>query len=92
MAKVAMADFINPQGLTKIGDTQWQESIDSGEARPQQANVGTAGSIKGANLEQSNVDLTASLVDLIVAQRTYQANCQSLQTENTMMDAIMSVR
>ncbi len=92
LAKVAMADFINPQGLTKIGDTQWQESIDSGEARPQQANVGTAGSIKGANLEQSNVDLTASLVDLIVAQRTYQANCQSLQTENTMMDAIMSVR
>ena len=55
-------------------------------------NVGTAGAIKGANLEQSNVDLTASLVDLIIAQRTYQANCQALQTQNTMMDAIMSVR
>lgn len=92
LGKVAMADFINPQGLTKIGDTQWQESFASGEARPIQANVGTAGSIKGANLEQSNVDLTASLVDLIVAQRSYQANCQSLQTENTMMDSIMSVR
>ncbi len=92
LAKVALADFINPQGLTKIGDTQWQESMASGQARPVQANVGTAGAIKGANLEQSNVDLSASLVDLIVAQRSYQANCQSLQTENTMMDAIMSVR
>lgn len=92
LGKVALADFINPQGLTKIGDTQWQESFASGQARPCQANVGTAGSIKGSNLEQSNVDLTASLVDLIVAQRSYQANCQSLQTENTMMDAIMSVR
>jgi flagellar hook protein FlgE len=92
LAKVAMANFINPQGLTKIGDTQWQESIDSGEATAIEANVGVAGSIKGANLEQSNVDLTASLVDLIVAQRTYQANCQALQTQNTMMDSIMSVR
>lgn len=92
LAKVAMANFINPQGLTKIGDTQWEESINSGEPMACQANVGTAGSIKGANLEQSNVDLTASLVDLIVAQRTYQANCQSLQTENTMIDAIMAVR
>lgn len=92
LAKVAMANFINPQGLTKIGDTQWMESIDSGEATAIEANVGIAGSIKGSNLEQSNVDLTASLVDLIVAQRSYQANCQSLQTENTMMDSIMSVR
>ena len=92
LAKVAMANFINPQGLTKIGDTQWQESIDSGEPMAIQANVGVAGAIKGANLEQSNVDLTASLVDLIIAQRTYQANCQALQTQNTMMDAIMSVR
>ena len=92
LAKVAMANFINPQGLTKIGDTQWRESIDSGEPMAIQANVGVAGAIKGANLEQSNVDLTASLVDLIVAQRTYQANCQALQTQNTMMDSIMSVR
>ncbi len=92
LAKVAMANFINPQGLTKIGDTQWQESIDSGEPMAIQANVGVAGAIKGANLEQSNVDLTASLVDLIIAQRTYQANCQALQTQNTMMDSIMNVR
>ncbi len=92
LAKVAMANFINPQGLTKIGDTQWQESIDSGEPMAIQANVGVAGTIKGANLEQSNVDLTASLVDLIIAQRTYQANCTALQTQNTMMDAIMNVR
>ena len=92
VAKVAMADFANPQGLSKVGDTQWKQSILSGEATPKEANRGGAGSIKGANLEESNVDLTASLVDLIVAQRNYQANSQALQTQNTAMDSIMNIR
>ncbi len=92
LAKVALADFVNPQGLTKIGDTQWKESINSGQPRAMEANEGTAGAIKGANLENSNVDLSASLVDLIVAQRSYQANAQSLQTQNTVMDSILNVR
>ena len=92
IAKVAMADFANVQGLTKIGDTQWKQSISSGEATPKEANRGGAGSIKGANLEESNVDLTTQLVDLIVAQRNYQANSQALQTQNTAMDSIMNIR
>ena len=92
IAKLAMADFINPQGLTKVGDTQWKQSIASGEATPKEPNRGSAGSIKGANLEESNVDLTEQLVELIVAQRNYQANAQSLQTQNTVMDAILNVR
>ena len=92
IAKLAMADFINPQGLTKVGDTQWKQSIASGEATPKEPNRGSAGSIKGANLEESNVDLTEQLVELIVAQRNYQANAQSLQTQNTVMDSIMNIR
>lgn len=92
IAKLAMADFINPQGLTKVGDTQWKQSIYSGEATPKEPNRGSAGSIKGANLEESNVDLTEQLVELIVAQRNYQANAQSLQTQNTVMDSILNVR
>ncbi len=88
---VAMANFINPQGLLKIGDTQWKASMDSGEAMACIANTGTTGTIKGANLEDSNVDLTAQLVNLIIAQRGYQANAQALQTQNTVMDAIMRV-
>ncbi|MBO5567212.1 MAG: flagellar hook protein FlgE [Succinivibrio sp.] len=92
LGMVALADFVNPQGLTKIGDTQWKASINSGEPEARQANLGTAGSIKGSNLEMSNVDMAGSLVDLIVAQRSYQANAQAMQTQNTMLDAIMNVR
>ena len=92
VAKVAMADFTNQQGLTKIGDTQWKESNASGQAIAKEANSGSAGSIKGSNLELSNVDLTNELVELITAQRNYQANAQSLQTQSTVMDAILNVR
>ncbi|MBE6423880.1 flagellar hook protein FlgE [Succinivibrio dextrinosolvens] len=92
ISKVAMATFSNPQGLIKIGDTQWKQSINSGEAAAAQANVGKAGAIKGANLELSNVELASELVDLLIAQRTYQANAQALQTQNTAMDSILSIR
>ncbi|SKA62282.1 flagellar hook protein FlgE [Succinivibrio dextrinosolvens DSM 3072] len=92
ISKVAMATFSNPQGLIKIGDTQWKQSINSGEATAAQANVGMAGAIKGANLELSNVELASELVDLLIAQRTYQANAQALQTQNTAMDSILSIR
>ncbi|SFS75375.1 flagellar hook protein FlgE [Succinivibrio dextrinosolvens] len=92
ISKVAMATFANPQGLIKIGDTQWKQSINSGEASAAQANVGMAGAIKGANLELSNVELASELVDLLIAQRTYQANAQALQTQNTAMDSILSIR
>ena len=92
IAKVAMADFANTQGLIKIGDTQWKQSNSSGEAIAKEANSGSCGSIKGSNLELSNVDLTNELVELITAQRNYQANAQSLQTQNTVMDSILNIR
>lgn len=92
IAKLAMADFTNVQGLTKVGDTQWKESLDSGEAIAKEANEGSAGKIIGSNLELSNVDLTNELVELITAQRNYQANSQALQTQNTVMDSILNIR
>lgn len=92
IAKIAMADFTNTQGLTKEGDTQWSESIDSGPAIASEANTGSVGTIVGSNLELSNVDLTSELVELITAQRNYQANAQSLQTQNTVMDSILNIR
>lgn len=92
ICKVAMANFTNPQGLLKVGDTQWKQSINSGEAEACEANSGLAGAIKGANLELSNVELAHELVDLIIAQRAYQANAQALQTQNTAMDSIMNIR
>ena len=92
IAIIAMADFTNTQGLTKIGDTQWKESADSGPVIPTTANTGSTGSILGSNLELSNVDLTSELVELITAQRNYQANAQSLQIQNTVMDSILNIR
>ncbi len=92
IAIIAMADFTNTQGLIKIGDTQWKESADSGPAIPTTANTGSTGSILGSNLELSNVDLTSELVELITAQRNYQANAQSLQIQNTVMDSILNIR
>ncbi|MGN0915481.1 MAG: flagellar hook protein FlgE [Succinivibrio sp.] len=92
IAKLAMAYFTNPQGLTKIGDTQWKESIHSGPVQSCEANTGMVGAVKGANLELSNVELASELVDLIIAQRSYQANAQALQTQNTAMDSIMNIR
>lgn len=92
VAKLAMADFTNVQGLTKVGDTQWKESLFSGEAIAKEANSGSAGKIVGSNLEMSNVDLTSELVELITAQRNYQANSQALQTQNTVMDSILNIR
>lgn len=92
IAKLAMADFTNVQGLTKVGDTQWKQSLASGEAIAKEANEGSAGKIIGSNLELSNVDLTTELVELISAQRNYQANSQALQTQTTVMDAILNIR
>ena len=88
---VAMATFTNNQGLSKIGDTCWKESLTSGEATPARAGVGTTGTIKSSALESSNVDLSASLVQLIMAQRNYQANSKSLEASSNIMQTILNV-
>ena len=88
---VAMATFSNNQGLSKIGDTCWKESLSSGEAVPSRAGVGTTGTIKSSALESSNVDLSASLVQLIMAQRNYQANSKSLEASSNIMQTILNV-
>lgn len=81
LGKVALTRFANPQGLTKAGDTSWRESTASGETVPGQPGTGSFGMIQSGALESSNVDLSAQLVHLIVAQQTYQANAQSITTE-----------
>jgi flagellar hook protein FlgE len=92
LGMVAMATFSNPQGLTQIGDTSWRASLDSGAAIPSQASVGTAGSIRSSALEASNTDLATQLVELISAQRNYQANSRALEINNTVMDSILNIR
>ncbi|WP_043759388.1 flagellar hook protein FlgE [Aeromonas taiwanensis] len=92
VAMVAMAKFANSQGLTQVGDTSWRQSLLSGDALPGTPNSGTFGSIKSSALEQSNVDLTTELVDLITAQRNFQANSRSLEVNSSLQQSILQIR
>ena len=92
LGKVALTRFVNPQGLAKLGDTTWAQSANSGAPIPGDAGEGNFGGIQSGALEQSNVDLTAQLVNLIAAQQSYQANAKTIATENTVIDTILNIR
>jgi len=92
LGQVAVVRFANEQGLTQIGGTKWRESIDSGEPLSGEANTGTFGGIEASALENSNVNLTKELVDLITAQRNFQANSRSLEVNNTINQTILQIR
>jgi len=92
LGRVAMARFRNEQGLTQIGNTSWKQSLDSGEPLAGEADSGTFGTINSAALEQANVDLTTELVDLISAQRNFQANSRALEVNQTLSQTILQIR
>ncbi len=92
LGQIALADFPNSQGLQAIGDAAWRETIDSGAVITGAAGTGRFGLIQSGALENSNVDLTQQLVNLITAQRNFQANARSLETSNTITDTIIQIR
>lgn len=92
LGQVAMARFPNDQGLAKLGDTTWGESGISGQPVYGAAGANNFGVMQSAALEQSNVDLSAQLVRLIIAQQAYQANAQTISTENTITQTILNIR
>jgi flagellar hook protein FlgE len=92
LGKIAMTRFTNPQGLTKLGDGVWSESSASGTPIVGNADEGNFGSVQSGALEQSNVDISKELVNLIMAQQHYQANSQTIQTENSIIQTIMNLR
>ncbi|NRA54641.1 MAG: flagellar hook protein FlgE [Gammaproteobacteria bacterium] len=92
LGRVAMARFRNEQGLTQTGNTSWKQSLDSGEPLAGEADSGTFGTINSAALEQANVDLTTELVDLITAQRNFQANSRALEVNQTLSQTILQIR
>ena len=92
LGQIAMADFPNSQGLNAIGNASWKETIDSGAVITGSAGTGRFGLIQSGALENSNVDLTQQLVNLITAQRNFQANARSIETSNTITDTIIQIR
>ena len=92
LGKVALANFSNPQGLKQTGDASWVLTPLSGEALTGEAGRNGIGSLLSGNLERSNVDLTTELVNLITAQRNFQAAAKSIETDNQLMQTIINLR
>lgn len=92
LSRVALVRFANEQGLTQIGNTQWKESILSGEALAGEATTGTFGTINSSALEQANVNLTTELIDMIIAQRNFQANSRALEVNNSLNQTVLNIR
>ncbi len=92
LGAVAVVNFSNPQGLQPIGDTNWAQTFESGDVLPGQAGTGTIGAIQSGALESSNVDLSKQLVNMIVAQRDFQANAKMISTEDAVTQSIINIR
>jgi len=90
--QLALASFRNPQGLQPTGGNSWMESRDSGVKSIDVPGSGNLGEIVAGALEESNVDLTAELVNLITAQRTYQANAQTIKTQDQVTQTFLNMR
>lgn len=88
---VAIATFENQAGLQPAGDTEWIATLTSGDAIVNPPGTGLNGTLRSAALEQSNVDLSAELVALIEAQRNFQANSKTIETQNTVTQAILQI-
>jgi flagellar hook protein FlgE len=82
LGQLAMANFPNPQGLKQLGDTNWSETFTSGNVVQGTASSAGFGSIQSGALESSNVDLTTQLVNMITANRSFDANAQVITTAN----------
>lgn len=91
IGQVALATFTNSQGLQNEGGNRWQQTLQSGVPAYNAPGSGNAGTVQSQALEDSNVDLTAELVNMITAQRFYQANAQTIKTEDTLMQTIINL-
>jgi len=92
LGKVAMATVSNPQGLSQLGNTSWGETFGSGDVIYGEAQTSNFGSITSGALEASNVDIAEQLVNLITAQRNFQANAQVITTADTVTQTIINIR
>jgi flagellar hook protein FlgE len=92
LAQIVLASFANPNGLKPIGQNQWSDSPDSGLPVVGTPNSGNLGVVQSSAVEDSNVDLTAELVSMITAQRVYQANAQSIKTQDEILQTLVNLK
>ncbi|QJD89397.1 flagellar hook protein FlgE [Duganella dendranthematis] len=92
MGQIAMANFASVDGLTPLGNNAWAESSSSGPPTIGVPNAGSMGSLRSSAVETSNTDLTAELVNMITAQRVYQANAQTIKTEDSILQTLVNLR
>jgi flagellar hook protein FlgE len=93
VGQVVLASFRNPQGLQPLGDNRWSQSSTSGD--PIVGSPGSSGQygvLQASSLEDSNVDLTAELVSMITQQRAYQANAQTIKTQDSILQTLVNLR
>jgi len=90
--QIALASFINPGGLTKIGGNNYIESANSGTASKGPANANGRGVIRQSTLEMSNVDLADQFTEMIITSRAYQANSRSITTSDEMLQELLNLK
>ena len=91
LGQLGIARFEATERLSKVGENQFGETVSSGQAQIGKANTNGRGSIDPLSLEQSNVDLAKEFVDMIKAQRGFQASAKSITTANEMLDEVLKV-
>ncbi|MHA7846407.1 flagellar hook protein FlgE [Serratia sp. D1N4] len=92
LGQIVLTNFSNPEGLAAQGDNLWNATGTSGQPRVGLAGGGGFGTLTSGALESSNVDLSQELVSMIVAQRNYQSNAQTIKTQDSILQTLVSLR
>lgn len=92
LGQVVLANFANPNGLQPLGNNMWAETSTSGTPLVGVPDSGSLGVLQSSAVEDSNVDLTAELVNLITAQRVYQANAQTIKAQDAVLQTAVNLR
>ncbi|QDQ28846.1 flagellar hook protein FlgE [Chitinimonas arctica] len=92
IGQITLYNFANPQGLQPLGDNRWAESYASNQARLGTPGTSDFGTLQSGAVEDSNIDLTKELVDMITAQRSYQANAQTIKTQDQILQTLVNLR
>ena len=92
LGQFVLANFADPSGLKPLGNGRWEETSNSGLPVVGTPGAGDLGAVQSSATESSNVDLTAELVNMITAQRAYQANAQSIKTEDQVLQTLVNLK